>query len=220
MGAVRCMLSGGLRRAPPGGTGRGSRRRTPSCTPRRAGISSSVMSDPAAPPGPHARFPFGPALLCVACLGMAAWTWMRYSYAWDVVPTGMLAKGDSARKHPLVERYVRLQGYVRCKDWNSSYCVYATVHGVDAVVVDRASGGTGVGPGSVDLYGRVYVYWPSYGTYERGLRVDSSASRFHPASVAGLVVTAFGAFVFALHLRRWLVERREAREAATPSAPL
>ncbi|MHC4202203.1 MAG: hypothetical protein ACYSU0_19605, partial [Planctomycetota bacterium] len=32
------------------------------------------------------RFPYIAALLCVACIGAAAWTWMRYSYAWPIEP--------------------------------------------------------------------------------------------------------------------------------------
>jgi len=38
--------------------------------------------------------------------------------------------------------------------------------------------------------------------------VDTTASRFHPASVAGVVGGAMGAFVFGLYLRRWVKERR------------
>jgi len=37
--------------------------------------------------------------------------------------------------------------------------------------------------------------------------VSTGHSRWHPASVAGLVVAAFGTFVFGLYLRRWLKER-------------
>jgi hypothetical protein len=37
--------------------------------------------------------------------------------------------------------------------------------------------------------------------------VDTTYSRFHPASFAGLVVGAMGCFIFGLYLRRWLVER-------------
>ena len=44
----------------------------------------------------------------------------------------------------------------------------------------------------------------------RPLALDASAGRLHPASVAGLVVAAFGAFVFALYLRNWLRARRSA----------
>jgi hypothetical protein len=40
-----------------------------------------------------------------------------------------------------------------------------------------------------------------------GVTLDTTASRFHPASVAGLVVGAMGCFIFGLFLRRWLKER-------------
>ncbi len=43
-----------------------------------------TMSDD--PAKPHARFPYVAALLCAACIGAAVWTWMRYSYAWEVTP--------------------------------------------------------------------------------------------------------------------------------------
>jgi hypothetical protein len=42
------------------------------------------------------------------------------------------------------------------------------------------------------------------------LIIDTTASRFHPASVAGLVVGAMGAFIFSLYLRSWLRERKAA----------
>ena len=38
--------------------------------------------------------------------------------------------------------------------------------------------------------------------------VRAEASRFHAASVAGIVVGAMGCFVFGLYLRRWLRERK------------
>ncbi|MHC5056165.1 MAG: hypothetical protein ACYTKD_15780 [Planctomycetota bacterium] len=40
--------------------------------------------------------------------------------------------------------------------------------------------------------------------------VDTAASRFHPASIAGIVVGAMGCFILALYLRRWLRERKAA----------
>ena len=40
--------------------------------------------------------------------------------------------------------------------------------------------------------------------------IDTAASRFHPASVAGLVVGAMGCFIFGLYLRAWLCERKAA----------
>jgi len=38
--------------------------------------------------------------------------------------------------------------------------------------------------------------------------VDTRASRLHPASVAGIVVGAMGVFIFGLHLRMWVKERK------------
>ncbi|MHC4251446.1 MAG: hypothetical protein ACYS9X_20190 [Planctomycetota bacterium] len=56
------------------------------------------------------------------------------------------------------------------------------------------------------VYGRV-----SLGDVEPGkVTIDSRASRFHPASIAGIVVGAMGIFVFGLYLRRWVKERRAA----------
>ncbi len=40
------------------------------------------------------------------------------------------------------------------------------------------------------------------------LILDATRSRFHPASIAGLVVGAMGCFIFGLYLRQWLRERR------------
>ncbi|MHC4502659.1 MAG: hypothetical protein ACYTFI_05080 [Planctomycetota bacterium] len=44
--------------------------------------------------------------------------------------------------------------------------------------------------------------------------IDATASRFHGASIAGLVVGAMGVFVFTVALRHWLRERRAFREEA------
>ncbi len=35
---------------------------------------------------PFRRFPWIQLVFCLACLTMTAWTWMRYSYAWDLTP--------------------------------------------------------------------------------------------------------------------------------------
>lgn len=50
------------------------------------------------------------------------------------------------------------------------------------------------------------------------LYVDETRSRWTGASVAGLVVGAMGAFIFALHLRRWLGVRRLTATGGTPTA--
>ena len=46
------------------------------------------------------------------------------------------------------------------------------------------------------------------------IAVDARRSRFHGASIAGLVVGAMGVFVFTVALRHWLRERRKFREEA------
>ena len=44
--------------------------------------------------------------------------------------------------------------------------------------------------------------------------LDTTASRFTGASIAGLVVGAMGVFVFNVALRHWLGQRRRFREEA------
>ena len=48
-----------------------------------------MVETPAEPGRKPQRFPYVAALLCAGCLGAAVWTWMRYSYAWDVTPSGL-----------------------------------------------------------------------------------------------------------------------------------
>ncbi|MHC5054447.1 MAG: hypothetical protein ACYTKD_06995 [Planctomycetota bacterium] len=68
--------------------------------------------------------------------------------------------------------------------------------------------------GQAELRGRVHYGpnpLPGYGFHASDpVTVDMTASRFHPASVAGIVVGAMGVFVFGLYLRRWVKERRAA----------
>jgi hypothetical protein len=57
-------------------------------------------------------------------------------------------------------------------------------------------------------YGRLSVaYFPSEPPDEQ-LYFDTTTSRFHPASVAGIVVGLMGCFIFGLYFRRWLRERK------------
>jgi hypothetical protein len=53
--------------------------------------SAAPAEMPPAKTGP--RFPWVAALLCAASLGAAGWTWMRYSYAWDVTPKNLREEG-------------------------------------------------------------------------------------------------------------------------------
>ncbi len=159
---------------------------------------------------PH--FPFVAAALCAASLGAAAWLFFRYSYAWDVRPDDLTGDcGDplgDVRNHPMLGRYVRLGG------------VFHEDRGAHRGRMAEAPGGSPVVPVFLDwteplpakvteviLQGRVVLEWGESSTPDPAVSVDCTRGRWHGASVAGLVVAAWGAFVFAAALRHWLVER-------------
>jgi hypothetical protein len=186
---------------------------------------------------------------------MAAWTWMRYSYCWDIsvrdlpaLPEGVhlgpmpfyiydamtdveRARERSARatwpetvlKHRLRERYVRVRGrvrsvsfeqdrYVICEEFEPviSRCwVVSLVNDTDVIEVLLAD--TSEKPCSegdeAEFRGRLALT-AMWNWDRRPMALDASVGRFHPGSVAGLVVAAMGMFVFALHLRGWLRGRK------------
>ena len=187
-----------------------------------------MPDDPIKPP----RFPYVGALLCAACLGAAVWTWMTYSYVLEVTPEDIVAAGGARDG-----RYVRL----RTKEVQET--VHGVpprkVEDLHYFYIHRKSGGrfqlyvrapAVLRPfpgdqfqqclahpvrdetGELVFVGRVRV------SFFRGklwsVKVDTTASRFHGASVGGLVVGAMGVFVFAVALRHWLGERRRFREEA------
>jgi len=184
-----------------------------------------AMTDgPARPP----RFPFVAAILCAACLGAVAWTWMRYSYAWGMTPA-QLAGGwyvpdrlpgipGNTEDRAFVGVYVRLSGFLN-PDSRSPYSpdtwVWASRaggHGVSANNGHDLRPGPG---GQVTVYGRVSVYAVRWSEgYRAQYVVDNHSSRFTGASIAGLVVGAMGVFVFTVALRHWLGDRRRFREEA------
>jgi hypothetical protein len=162
------------------------------------------------------RFPYVGALLCAACVGAAVWTWMRYSYVWDVAAEeiGVGCKYDERR--PLPGYYVRVRGtpmgsYVNRRCW-------------------LRAGSPGRSWGKVTVFGKPvgsFTFSPrnpprlSYTGRVVGqewkdhqlrrlvfVSVDTTAGRFTGASVAGLVVGAWGVFVFAAALKAWLNQRR------------
>jgi len=124
---------------------------------------------------------------------------MRYSYCWDLTEWGQ-------------EDHVVPDG-----DW--PYYAYASVRGEVLEVHERSEYRDGdevsVEWGVVDCVVRVpdssiftvgsivSVRWRANGVY-----LDGTGSRFHGASIAGLVVGAMGCFIFGLYLRRWLRERK------------
>jgi hypothetical protein len=160
------------------------------------------------------RFPFVGALLCAACLAAAAWTWMMYSYCWNVSLKDVANDPIVLLKRQL-GRYERVEG-VCLGRWSRANCggllvadhvdptvAYEIVikgEGMPAV----ATGDRLVFTGRMDPF--VTVDDPLCGT------MDISGSRFTGASIAGLVVGAMGVFVFAVALRHWFEERRRFRE--------
>ena len=180
------------------------------------------------------RFPYIAALLCVACLGAAAWTWMRYSYCWHV-PTAFVINYVRGRWPDMA--YARFV-VSRDKDEEANFCEVRAPGGepvrcvVDSPGYFTVPGYTTLGRGfAEEILGaanvkkeiacRVHVLPESYGEETRRdqkghvttrtihcLRLDKAESRLTHHSIAGLVVGAIGVFVFTEELRHWLRERR------------
>jgi len=141
---------------------------------------------------------------------------MRYSYAWEV-----------DLDDP--ELLLRLQSYTRVRgvlEKNTS--VYFTRDSRFAIVartnkrawvflprkVERDDEGR-----AVSIEGRMTLenLKGMFGYGISGPVLDTTASRFHPASVAGLVVGAMGCFIFGLYFRRWLCERKALASEPPPA---
>jgi len=190
-----------------------------------------MPDDPTKPP----RFPYVAALLCAACVGVAAWTWMRYSCAQDVVaedfwtlkqrpadPLGRIgitvpipgSNMEYRRNYALVGDYVCLRGKlddIYPEDADVCPGEWAEIHGREAALAAWAHPVTGLlSPNDIGtevvVVGRVVIKEGFTGVPNPV--VDPMRSRFTGASVAGLVVGAMGVFVFTVALRHWLGERR------------
>ncbi len=176
------------------------------------------------------RFPYIAALLCAACLGAAGWTWMRYSYAWDMTP------GDfwkDARRLAPDERDEYLIGEIHEREkslWHEHYLDHSLLgkyveargvfchrnehsRGLDALV-DRTDPYAyvlvrGLATRDLPVEGADFSA-AGRATQERqtNVVVDTTASRLTGASIAGLAVGAMGVFVFGAALRHWLNQRR------------
>ena len=138
---------------------------------------------------------------------------MRYSYCWDVTPRSLFGeKGLVGREHWPDRAYVRLPGP---QTWNR-------VEGGDIAYPRRFlmlgcplhRGRYCPGPPRCkpeEWLGRVMVFSVLEDANVRWeAEIDATASHFHPASIAGLLVGAMGVFVFAVALRHWLGQRRAA----------
>jgi len=174
-----------------------------------------------ASPSPFRRFPWAQLAFCLACLAMCGYLWMRYSYAWRVYPQHMSHKAASGW---LRQRYVSFDGVVhgpwRIGEHRGLLVIGTRIGPAPRILVERSGSALTWSPEKGRLQhfqGRV---WPAeshpgnadignVGGYPRygDTVVDTTASRFHGASVAGIVVGAMGCFIFGLYLKRWLRER-------------
>jgi hypothetical protein len=175
-------------------------------------------------------------VFCVACLSMAGWTWMRYSYAWDVEAARL--GHDLAVDRLLWEgRYVRLRGKAlgsaplgqvhkgkaaitamhshaslsmsvsRCALVENGPAVLWLWTGRDLPASGDVLVVTGRVLGPEHKY-RILADMPDSMGLPGCPLVLAEASRFTGASIAGLVVGAMGVFIFGLYLRAWLRERK------------
>ena len=184
--------------------------------------------------GKPPKFPYVAAALCAACVGAAAWTWMRYSYAQLLSPRD-LVREESGMSFGAVLLGIRLEGaYVLVRGESSGSW---DLDGSPVVCLSDPSDrrrrvevlllGTRKRPVLQDKDEALAVHVVGTETTVTGrvvalddgssvalLALSITASRFTGASIAGLVVGAMGVFVFTVALRHWLGERRKFREAA------
>ncbi|MHC4247894.1 MAG: hypothetical protein ACYS9X_02075 [Planctomycetota bacterium] len=183
--------------------------------------------------GPFRRFPWVQLLFCLACLAMAAWTWMRYTYCWDVTVEQLLARTEQTCYHRWpAHSYISIRGMPTFADHPDGNSYLNGINGLAEPAAHVGINGTNiVDPGScpevMTFIGRVtggfaypllpddaaYTVAPTLthhpdGPYRGYPAVDPHARRPAAETIAGLVVGAMGCFVFGLYLRRWLGERK------------
>jgi len=164
---------------------------------------------------PFRRFPWVQLVFCLACLTMTVWTWMRYSYVWDVVPEEFWKESDHMGSYnPVIEEKSTGEVVVAERYMNHALAGYFLRVRGPSDCVGVQGGIVHVGwPGRMDVKpsptaafeGRARVETMTGGFF--AIVLDTSDSRLHGASVAGLVVGAMGCFIFGLYLRRWLREK-------------
>jgi hypothetical protein len=162
-------------------------------------------------PTPFRRFPYVQLVFCLACLTMTAWTWMRYSYAWKVTAEELRDADGSYDGY-----YVYLRAFLRFDDEVHDSILWVTGKTGGLVHVDsRWPPELCPGPRRTtwdEILARVTHPRPrtevSYTGRIFRRCLNTRASRFHGASVAGIVVGTMGVFIFGLYLRRWLRERK------------
>ncbi len=196
------------------------RRNRPPLTPDPLGDSGLMTNTEPAPD--FRRFPWVQLVFCIACLAMTGYTWMRYSYCWKMGTASLIKYGRRARldrdttllmpsardASRMDNRYVELSGdmtprpstsrYKRQGNWQATFYV------ADSYVLADLNAEGNLVEGWFEKKGRLHIGPRG----RRNIFFDTTASRFHPASVAGIVVGAMGCFIFVLYLRGWLRERK------------
>jgi len=200
-------------------------------------MDESLLTRAADDASPFRRFPWVQLAFCLACLAMTAWTWMRYSYAWEMSPGNVIGQGEGWWPDGA---YARVRGrmtgvvgrYTFAEDDSGALELWPAHTGEETPRdAPRDSKALGDGPFIINeekevqlrpaktFIGRIGVRAaPALVIVPDGLDaealpdtqafLDTTASRFPPASIAGIVVGAMGCFIFGLYLRAWLSERK------------
>ncbi|MHC4252311.1 MAG: hypothetical protein ACYS9X_24600 [Planctomycetota bacterium] len=161
---------------------------------------------------PFRRFPWVQLVFCVACLGMAGWTWMRYSYCYDATPGQISATWGRSAHSPWLDSYIAVTGVHAVTPKGRSYILDEMNREINVGLrtgsntpLPSSVSAEGQTTGNVNTWrGRFVLEGTSFAYF------DPDGGRLHPASIAGLVVGAMGVFIFGLYLRRWLRERKAA----------
>jgi len=190
------------------------------------------MDENATPdPSPFRRFPWLQLAFCVACLGMTAWMWMRYSYAWEVTPASICGQQDRIADGRWPDMaFVRVRGKTECEDRvDNGWSLYMVSEPQGTKLLSVVAPQTRGGAHLPETF-RGRLRHTASGLWQRGpvgqtaprtagfVLLDGKLSRFHPTSIGGLVVGAMGCFIFGLYLRRWLRERNAALTTETQGA--
>jgi hypothetical protein len=162
------------------------------------------------------RFPWIQLAFCIACLTMTAWTWMRFSYCWEVRLRDLVRPlPDYGTWQWPNDVYARLSGGAVAArslalEKSRGFCQVIDPADDDSpqVVVHSSASASKLYYEQTEFVGRLSADMLAINAQRFWVLSASRFSRFHPASTAGLLVGTMGVFIFALYLRRWLAERR------------
>ena len=178
------------------------------------------MTEADAPRRP--RFPWVALALCLASVGAAAWTWMRYSFAWDTTLADIENNAPAGRQGRWPDlAYVQFEAVMGCFCFvdSGSAIAQCTIRDpgskLAAAILSLPHAGSRPLPqpgAQITCRGRIHcseVPIMGMASVRKLIEVDAIGGRFTGASIAGLVVGAWGAFVFTSALIHWRTRRRE-----------